>query len=67
MRANRLISNKNLFLFLLTALIVSSVNAQTLTKNQQSSLYLLNPLQEQILLILMPSVKQLMNLVSNKS
>jgi hypothetical protein len=62
MRANRLISNKNLFLFLLTALIVSSVNAQTLTKNQQSSLYLLNPLQEQILLILMPSVKQLMNL-----
>jgi hypothetical protein len=62
MRANRLISNKNLFLFLLTALIVSSVNAQTLTKNQKSSLYLLNLLQEQILLILMPSVKQLMNL-----
>jgi hypothetical protein len=62
MRANRLISNKNLFLFLLTALIVSSVNAQTLTKNQQSSLYLLNLLHEQILLILMPSVKQLMNL-----
>lgn len=57
MRANRLISNKNLFLFLLTALIVSSVNAQTLTKNQQSSLYLLNLLQEQILLILMSSVK----------
>ena len=62
MRANRLISNKNLFLFLLTALIVSSVNAQTLTKNQQSSLYLLNLLHEQILLILMPSVKPLMNL-----
>jgi hypothetical protein len=62
MRANRLISNKNLFLFLLTALIVSSVNAQTLTKNQKSSLYLLNLLQEQILLILMPSVKPLMNL-----
>ena len=46
MRTIGCFSNKILFLFLLISLVVSSVNAQSLTKKQQDSLYLLNPRQE---------------------
>jgi hypothetical protein len=48
MRAARLISNKFFLLFSIATLVASSLSAQTLTKKQQDSLYLLNPTQERI-------------------
>ena len=48
MRAARLISNKFLLLFSIVSIAASSLSAQTLTKKQQDSAYLLNSGQERI-------------------
>jgi hypothetical protein len=66
MRIIRLFSIKFLPLFLLTSLVVSSVNAQTLTKKQQDSLYLLNPGQERIRKIKKSLAKTFVNFVGNE-
>jgi hypothetical protein len=66
MRIIRLFSIKILPLFLLTSLVVSSVNAQTLTKKQQDSLYLLNPGQERIRKIKNSLAKTFVNFVGNE-
>ena len=66
MRIIRLFSIKILFLFLLTSLDVSTVNAQTLTKKQQDSLYLLNPGQERIIKIKKSLAKTFVNFVGNE-
>jgi hypothetical protein len=66
MRIIRLFSIKILPFFLLTSLVVSSVNAQTLTKKQQDSLYLLNPGQERIRKIKKSLAKTFVNFVGNE-
>jgi len=66
MRIIRLFSIKILPLFLLTSLVVSTVNAQTLTKKQQDSLYLLNPGQERIRKIKKSLAKTFVNFVGNE-
>jgi hypothetical protein len=66
MRIIRLFSIKILSLFLLASLVVSSVNAQTLTKKQQDSLYLLNPGQERIRKIKKSLAKTFVNFVGNE-
>jgi hypothetical protein len=66
MRTTGCFSHKILFLLLLTSIIVSSVNAQILTKKQQDSLYLLNPGQERIRKIKKSIAKTFVNFVGNE-
>jgi hypothetical protein len=66
MRIIRLFSIKILPLFLLASLVVSKVNAQTLTKKQQDSAYLLNPGQERIRKIKKSLAKTFVNFVGNE-
>jgi hypothetical protein len=66
MRIIRLFSIKILPLFLLASLVVSTVNAQTLTKKQQDSAYLLNPGQERIRKIKKSLAKTFVNFVGNE-
>lgn len=66
MRLHRNFSIKVIFLFLLTSYGASSVNAQTLTKKQQDSLYLLNPSQERIRKIKKSFAKKFINFVGNE-
>jgi hypothetical protein len=65
MRANRLFSNKFLLLFSIVSIAASSLTAQTLTKKQQDSLYLLNPSQERIRKIKKSFAKSFVNFVGN--
>jgi len=65
MRATRLFSNKFLLLFSILSIAASSLTAQTLTKKQQDSLYLLNPSQERIRKIKKSFAKTFVNFVGN--
>ena len=65
MRATRLFSNKFLLLFSILSFAASSLTAQTLTKKQQDSLYLLNPGQERIRKIKKSLAKKFVNFVGN--
>jgi hypothetical protein len=58
-------SNKFFFLFILASIILSKVNAQSLSKKQQDSLYLLNPSQERIRKIKKSFAKKFVNFVGN--
>ena len=65
MRATRLFSNKFLLLFSILSIAASSITAQTLTKKQQDSAYLLNPGQERIRKIKKSLAKKFVNFVGN--
>ena len=65
MRAARLFSNKFLLLFSILSIAASSITAQTLTKKQQDSAYLLNPSQERIRKIKKSLAKNFVNFVGN--
>jgi hypothetical protein len=65
MRSTRLFSNKFLLLFSIASIFASSLTAQTLTKKQQDSLYLLNPSQERIRKIKKSLAKKFVNFVGN--
>ena len=65
MRSTRLFSNKFLLLFSILSIAASSLTAQTLTKKQQDSLYLLNPSQERIRKIKKSFAKTFVNFVGN--
>lgn len=65
MRATRLFSNKFLLLFSIVSIAASSLTAQTLTKKQQDSAYLLNPGQERIRKIKKSLAKKFVNFVGN--
>jgi hypothetical protein len=65
MRSTRLFSNKFLLLFSIVSIAASSLTAQTLTKKQQDSAYLLNPGQERIRKIKQSLAKKFVNFVGN--
>ena len=65
MRATKLFSNKFLLLFSIVSIAAGSLTAQTLTKKQQDSLYLLNPGQERIRKIKKSLAKKFVNFVGN--
>ena len=65
MRATRLFSNKFLLLFSILSIAASSITAQTLTKKQQDSAYLLNPGQERLRKIKKSLAKKFVNFVGN--
>jgi len=65
MRATRLFSNKFLLLFSIVCIAASSLTAQTLTKKQQDSVYLVNPSQERIRKIKKSFAKTFVNFVGN--
>jgi hypothetical protein len=65
MRSTRLFSNKFLLLFSILSIAASSITAQTLTKKQQDSAYLLNPSQERIRKIKKSLAKKFVNFVGN--
>lgn len=65
MRSTRLFSNKFLLLFSIVSIAASSLTAQTLTKKQQDSAYLLNPGQERIRKIKKSLAKKFVNFVGN--
>ncbi len=65
MRSTRLFSNKFLLLFSIVSIAASSLTAQTLTKKQLDSLYLLNPGQERIRKIKKSLAKKFVNFVGN--
>jgi hypothetical protein len=65
MRAARLFSNKFLLLFSILSIAASSITAQTLTKKQQDSAYLLNPSQERIRKIKKSFAKTFKDFVGN--
>jgi hypothetical protein len=65
MRATRLFSNKFLLLFSILSIAASSITAQTLTKKQQDSAYLVNPGQERIRKIKKSFAKTFVNFVGN--
>jgi hypothetical protein len=65
MRAARLFSNKFLLLFSILSIAASSITAQTLTKKQQDSAFLLNPGQERIRKIKKSFAKTFVNFVGN--
>ena len=65
MRATRLFSNKFLLLFSILSIAASSITAQTLTKKQQDSAYLLNPGQERLRKIKKSIAKKFVNFVGN--
>lgn len=66
MRLLRNFSIKFFFLFLFTSFDVNTVHAQTLTKKQQDSLYLLNPSQERLRKIKKSFAKRFVNFVGNE-
>ena len=66
MRLLRNFSIKFFFLFLFTSFDVNTVHAQTLTKKQQDSLYLLNPSQERLRKIKKSFAKKFVNFVGNE-
>ena len=63
MRSTRLFSNKFLLLFSIVSIAASSLTAQTLTKKQQDSAYLLNPGQERLRKIKKSLAKKFVNFV----
>jgi len=65
MRSTRLFSNKFLLLFSIVSIAASSLTAQTLTKKQQDSAYLLNPGQERIRKIKKSFAKTFVDFVGN--
>jgi len=65
MRADRFFSNKFLLLFSIVSIAASSLTAQTLTKKQQDSAYLINPGQERLSKIKKSLAKKFVNFVSN--
>jgi hypothetical protein len=65
MRANRLFSNKFLLLFSIVSIAASSLTAQTLTKKQQDSAFLLHPGQERIRKIKKSFAKTFVDFVGN--
>jgi hypothetical protein len=65
MRATRLFSNKFLLLFSILSIAASSITAQTFTKKQQDSAYLLNPGQERLRKIKKSLAKKFVNFVGN--
>jgi len=65
MRSTRLFSNKFLLLFSIVSIAASSITAQTLTKKQQDSAYLLNPGQERLRKIKKSLAKKFVNFVGN--
>jgi hypothetical protein len=65
MGSTRLFSNKFLLLFSIVSIAASSLTAQTLTKKQQDSAYLLNPGQERIRKIKKSLAKKFVNFVGN--
>ena len=65
MRSTRLFSNKFLLLFSIVSIAASSITAQTLTKKQQDSAYLLNPGQERLRKIKKSIAKKFVNFVGN--
>ena len=66
MRITLSFSNKFLSFFILASIVVSTVNAQNLSKKQQDSLYLLNPTQERIRKIKKSFTKTFINFVGNE-
>jgi len=65
MRLYRIFSKKFLLLISISSLVVSSLSAQTLTKKQQDSAYLVNPSQERIRKIKKSFAKSFVNFVGN--
>ena len=65
MRTILLFPKQIFFLFLLAFLVFNTVNAQTLTKKQQDSLYLFNPGKERILKIKKSFAKTFINFTDN--
>ena len=65
MRTIRLFPKQILFFLLLAFLVLSTVNAQTLTKKQQDSLYLFNPGMERILKLKKSLAKTFINFTDN--
>ena len=65
MRATRLFSNKFLLLFSIASIAASSITAQTLTKKQQDSAFLLHPGQERLKNIKKSLAKKFVNFVGN--
>ena len=65
MLSTRLFSNKFLLLFSIVSIAASSLTAQTLTKKQQDSAYLLNPGQERLRKIKKSLAKKFVNFVGN--
>ncbi len=65
MRSTRFFSNKFFLLFSIVSIVASSLTAQTLTKKQQDSAYLLNPGQERIRKIKKSLAKKFVNFVGN--
>jgi len=65
MRATRLFSNKFLLLFSIASIAASSITAQTLTKKQQDSAFLIHPGQERLKNIKKSLAKKFVNFVGN--
>jgi len=65
MRSAKIFSRKFLLLISITSLVTCSLNAQTLTKKQQDSAYLLNPSQERIRKFKKSFDKAFVNFVGN--
>jgi hypothetical protein len=65
MRATRLFSNKFLLLFLIASIAASSITAQTLTKKQQDSAFLIHPGQERVRQIKKSFAKTFVDFVGN--
>jgi len=65
MRSTRLFSNKFLLLFSIVSIAASSLTAQTLTKKQQDSAFLIHPGQERIQKIKKSLAKKFVNFVGN--
>jgi len=65
MRENRLFSNKFLLLFSIVSIAASSLTAQTLTKKQQDSAFLIHPGQERLKNIKKSLAKKFVNFVGN--
>ena len=65
MRSYRNFSKKFLLLISITSLVTSSLTAQTLTKKQQDSAYLVNPAQERIRKIKKSFAKTFVDFVGN--
>jgi hypothetical protein len=65
MRSTRLFSNKFLLLFSIASIAASSITAQTLTKKQQDSAFLIHPGQERLKNIKKSLAKKFVNFVGN--
>lgn len=66
MQVPRIFSIKFLFLFIIASLVLTIVNAQTLTKKQQDSAYLLHPGQERLRKIKKSFAKTFVDFVGNE-